>query len=763
MLYTAFGFLAGTCALLLAPRLPSAPALLVVTAVAIAAAWRFRSFVPIAFAAGFMLCRVDAGTRLDDRLDTAIEGQTLHVEGRVSSVPQAVAQGIRFRFQPLHAREPRLPATIELTWYEPPWIPLPAERLALELRLRRPRGFANPGGSDYAARMLREGVGATGYVRNGARRGRRPFDVLANPVLVARGEVAQVIAEALGARAATGIVAGLAVGLQDALSPEQWRALARSGTSHLMAISGLHIGMVAALVAWCAAAIQRVRQRRGALGTVRDASVRAGVVAAITYAALAGWSVPTQRTVLMIAVLAVALGARRRTGAWDGLALAAVAVLIADPMSALAPGFWLSFGAVAAIVFAAAGYVAKQGVLAGYGRVQVAVTIGLVPALIGSFGSVSLVSAAVNLIAIPLYTLLIVPAVLLATVLAIAVPAAGAAALGGVGWLIETTWVLIEAPAAWSWAIWSVAGLPLLVWCALAAATVAALAPVPVAARVAACAVIVAAGAWRPAPLQPGEARVAMLDVGQGLAVVIETRGHVLVYDTGPSFRSGSDAGLLAVAPYLRHRGMRVIDLLVVSHDDSDHAGGAASLMATFPVRARAASGQALGHDVDVIRCERGGRWNWDGVEFKWLHPGPVQARKDNDQSCVLHIRAGRHTALLTGDIEGEGERELLAAAPPGSIDVLVVPHHGSRSSSSASLVDATRPRWALISCGYRNRWRFPADAVVRRWQQAGSTVLLSWESGAVEFELWSDRDIAAPRLARDVHMRFWHQTQVAP
>ncbi len=434
---SALGFVAGTCVLLLLPQLPSTLTLAGLVAVAGLAARRLRSLVPLAFAVGFVLCRLEAGARIEDRLHAALEGQTLAIDGRVTSVPQAVAQGLRFRFRPDPGSDQRLPRCIELTWYEPDWTPLPAERLALEVKLRRPRGFANPGGTDYAARMLREGVGATGYVRAAERRGRSTLDALTHPVLVARGEIAGVIGEALGRRAATGIVVGLAVGLQDALAPEQWRALARSGTTHLMAISGLHIGMVAAIAAWLASAIQRIRQRRGALGTTRDAALRCGVAAALGYAALAGWSVPTQRTAVMIVLLAIVVGARRRVGAWQGLALAAAAVLMADPLSALAPGFWLSFGAVAVIVYATTGYLERPALLEGFGRLQLAVTIGLAPVLIGSFGGVSLVSAVVNLLAVPLYTLVIVPAVLLASALAMAVPALGAAALEAVAWLIE--------------------------------------------------------------------------------------------------------------------------------------------------------------------------------------------------------------------------------------------------------------------------------------------------------------------------------------
>jgi competence protein ComEC len=237
---------------------------------------------------------------------------------------------------------------------------------------------------------------------------------------------------------------------------------------------------------------------------------------------------------------------------------------------------------------------------------------------------------------------------------------------------------------------------------------------------------------------------------------VIETRRHVLVYDTGPVFRSGADAGSLAVEPYQRHRGLRHIDVLVASHDDNDHVGGAASVVRLLPVHRLAASGQALDRLGPVERCLRGGRWDWDGVSFEWLHPGPVRLPGDNDGSCVLRVRAGPHVLLLAGDLEHLGEDELLRQAPPGATDVVIVPHHGSRTSSSAGLVAATRPRWAVVSAGYRNRWGFPAQSVVERWQGEGATVLELAHTGALEFDVRPDRPLQAPARWRVEGRRLW-------
>lgn len=754
MVATALAWLLGACALLWSGELPGLSTVALVCLVCVLVGVALRRGAVLGCAVGYALTWVHCDARLAARLDPDLEGITLEVTGAVASVPQLVGDGYRFEV----ATDPQsgLPPKVELTWYEPQWRPRAAERLALEVRLRRPRGFANPGGADYEARLLREGVGATGYVRSATRTGRVVRDVLHAPVLVARDEIAQAIRAALGERPATGIVAGLAVGLQDALSAEQWRQLARSGTSHLMAISGMHIGMLAVVAAWIAARVQRWRQRRGALGTARDAAVIAGSTAALAYGALAGWSVPTQRTVIMIAIVACALCARRLMGAADVLALGAIAVLALEPLAPLSTGFWLSFGAVAAILLVTAGQLVRPGMVRGFAQAQWAVTAGLVPVLVGSFGAVSLVSVGVNLLAIPLYTLVVVPTVLAGTALLVTVPPAGASVLQGVAWLIESTWPLIAAPAGWSWATWGVAGLEPWAWVALAVGAAAALAPLPAPGRLAGFLLVIAACLWRPVPLQAGAARFTMLDVGQGLAAVVETRSHVLVYDTGPAFRSGSDAGAMAVAPYLRHKGLRHVDMLVASHDDLDHSGGAESVARSMAVDRLVTSGIALDPLGRTKQCRRGERWAWDGVSFEWLHPGSQPYDKDNDNSCVLRVGAGPHSVLLTGDVERRAEAELLAQGKVRNADVLLVPHHGSRTSSTPPFVTATSPRWALVSAGHRNRWGFPKPDVVARWEAVGAEVLVGSTTGAIEFELHPERPIAPPRLWRPSQRRPW-------
>jgi competence protein ComEC len=267
---------------------------------------------------------------------------------------------------------------------------------------------------------------------------------------------------------------------------------------------------------------------------------------------------------------------------------------------------------------------------------------------------------------------------------------------------------------------------------------------------------VVSLSAWRAMPPAHGAVHFALLDVGQGLSAVVQTRRHVLVYDTGPAFRSGTDTGLLVVEPYLRSRGVRTIDMLVASHDDDDHAGGAASVAQMLSVNERVASGRALDPLGHVRPCRAGEHWTWDGVRFGWLHPIEPLLPGDNDRSCVLAIRVGSRLIVLTGDVEKLAEQQLLDRGLPGPADILVVPHHGSRTSSSAGLVAAVRPRWALVSAGHRNRWGFPAPAILERWRASGAELLLTSNSGAIEFDVVPGRPLDPPLQWRLAHARAW-------
>lgn len=681
-------------------------------------------------ALGFVWAWWHAQQGLADRLDPALAGRDLVVSGRIVSLPERNGPALRFRFAPEGQAE--LPATLRLSWYYPETVPAAGERWRFTLRLREPRGFANPGGFDYEGWLFREGLGATGYVRD-----RPPPERLAPAapgLLAMRAAVTRRIHEVLPADPFAGIVAGLAVGHAAGVDDAHWAVFRATGTVHLMAISGFHITMVGGLVYWLCSRLWRRSARLCERVPAPLAGAGAGLCVAAVYALLAGFSVPTQRTLAMLALAFGALLLRRAVRLPALLGGAALLVVLLDPVAVLAPGFWLSFGAVALILYV----LTRQPRPAGWRaflRAQLAVTLGLLPLLFAFFGQAPLAGPLANLVAIPLFSFLIVPLAVSGVVLPAPVDAwcyQGAAALLHLLWpLLE--WLAAELPA-WHGG----AGGGAAAWLALAGGAVLLLAPRAVPARWLGClAVLPLLGAPRgPAP---GGFEFWLLDVGQGLAGVVRTAGHTLVYDAGPRFATGSDTGRLVVEPFLRARGLAPPSLLVISHSDTDHAGGADSLLAVWP-ETPVLAGQPP-PDSGWRACRAGQAWRWDGVEFQVLHPGPDAPADDNARSCVLRVSAGEHALLLTGDIQAAVERALVRRqAGRLASELLVVPHHGSATSSTREFIAAVGPRHALAAAGYRNRWGFPRAEVLERYAAAGARVHETARAGALAFRVTPDR-----------------------
>jgi competence protein ComEC len=257
--------------------------------------------------------------------------------------------------------------------------------------------------------------------------------------------------------------------------------------------------------------------------------------------------------------------------------------------------------------------------------------------------------------------------------------------------------------------------------------------------------------AWHPRAPAQGGYELTVLDVGQGLAVVVRTEHHAMLYDAGPSFRSGGDAGRMAVVPYLRARGVRALDALVVSHDDSDHSGGVHSVLEAVPVALRLTGGHG-----DIEHCVAGRRWRWDDVDFEMLHPQPGERWPDNDGSCVLRVSGAGGSTLLTGDIEANGERALIASGVRLASDIVVAPHHGSASSSTEALIANTHPRYVVFSVGYENRWGFPAVAVQARWRAAGAELHSTEHGGAIIFGVDPHHGVLPPYEHRRDGRHYW-------
>ncbi|WP_306603264.1 DNA internalization-related competence protein ComEC/Rec2 [Azonexus sp.] len=708
---------------------------------------------------GFSWAAWRAELRLADELAKDWEGRDVQVIGVIAGLPQDFERGTRFEFavEQVLTAEAVVPRRIQLAWYrgkrEVPIVE-PGERWRLTVRLKRPHGAANPGGFDYEVWLLERGIRATGYVRPEPAEKLaafvwRPAYVVEHLRATVRHNFLRVLPS--GDWPWVGILTALAVGDQQAVQGELWRVFNRTGTTHLMSISGLHVTMVAGLLGWLVSAFWR----RVPLLAMRYPAQRAGLLAAalaaLFYALLAGFGVPAQRTLYMLLVAVAAMFSGRIVAPSRILALALLAVLAADSWAVLAAGFWLSFGAVGALLYIGSALVGSsrgwRQRLHGWGLVQWAATLASLPVLMLVFQQFSLVSPLANALAVPVISFIITPLALLGALLPWW-PILGLAH-GILDWLMHfLVWCA-------GWPVWQAPAPP--VWVVVLAGLGVALCLLPrgVPGKWLGLLLILPAVAWPPETIPAGEARVDVLDVGQGQAVVIRTQQHVLIYDPGPLYSADSDAGQRVVVPFLRWLGVDRINTLVVTHGDSDHAGGLASLQAALPVDQVLSSMRELDGEL----CAAGQRWVWDGVEFSILHPAPsayAEASKRNALSCVLLLAAGEHRMLLTADIEAADETVMLARDAAGlKAEVLLVPHHGAKGSSTPAFIAAVDASEVLFSVGYRNRFGHPRPEIVERYVSTAARLWRTDLDGALRVAL-SPSGLAVTGW-RHERSRYWH------
>src|SRR5688572_27487788 len=678
MLRSALAFLAGAAAIHVLP-VPWPPALALVPALAAACAMG-RAPVLAACLAGFACALQAASMAAADAWPCARDRDTVEVTGHIALPPVVRPDRTDFDLETVHPAQPR---KVRLSWYDADRLPRAGELWRIRARLRCPRGYANPGSPDRELALLREGIDATGYVVDGAT-AERIGDTSAPDVERLRERVAGAIARALPAGPTVAVLQGLSVGVRGSIPEGLWEAFAATGLAHLIAISGLH-------VTGCALSVLLVLRFAWRLRVLPPTRARLALemaaVAAVTaaYALVSGASVPALRTLAMVALFALLRCLRRSLPLAGSLALAATVLVAADPLAITSAGFWLSFVATAALFAVGAAGTGWRGWVRGFARAQLAITILLAPVLAATFGRLSLVAPLVNAAAIPVFSVLILPAVLLGTVTAALAPAASSLLWQALGRLLDGTWPILAAIAAWPLASIAPAEQPLAL---VAAATVLAFGALLVPSRGLGAAAAVLLGALacgRAAVVEPGSFTLAVIDVGQGLAAVVETAGHVLVFDTGPRWRGGTVAARFSLLPYLRARGIRRIDRLAVSHDDQDHAGGL-SLVSGAMNAARVLAPPGTWADAREA-CESGAGWRWDGVDFRVLHPPAGFEGSDNDRACALGVTARGGSVLLLADPEAAGESLLVGRAI--AADVVLIPHHGNAGSSSPALISA--------------------------------------------------------------------------
>jgi competence protein ComEC len=761
--WVAVCFLAGICAAVWAPwLLPVALCWVLLFAGATTwlrwPRWRWAG----ALLVGMSWAGLHVGWSLAAQLPLAWEKRELVVSGSVTSLPDHQPRRTRFQFrvdddasQPAPLRGKRL----QLAWYDDFDAVTPGPRMQLHagarwqlpLRVRVPRGLANPGGFDAERHALAQRISATGMVLAGGGPQR-----LATPAGLAawREQMASRIAGQVEATSAR-YVQALALGDTRGLDDGDWQLLRATGLTHLIAISGFHVGMVAVCGAWLVAGLWRLLPWLGRCCPRPQAMALAAFAAALGYAAVAGFALPTVRTVLMVAVIVLARLWRRPFDVLGSLALAAMAVLLVDPLSVLAAGFWLSFAGVAWLAWCLP---ERAHWLRGFLSAQAVATVGLLPLTVMLFGQASVIGPLANLVAIPWWSLVVVPLALLGTAAEALFTGAGSAFWRASAWCFDLVWPLFEALADTRFSLW---WLPEPAWFALPLALCGALwllLPAMPGRALALLLWLPLLLPWRELPAD-AEFELVLLDVGQGLAVMVRTHQRVLLYDAGPAVRDGSDAGERVVVPALRALGVRQLDRLVISHGDHDHIGGLQAVRAAFPVTGLVAPpGLVLD---SASRCVAGEAWQWDGVHFEFLHPGAGFPYLRNESSCVLAVRGANGTALLTGDIGEVIEQGLVKRAGPAlKADVVLVAHHGSGGSSSPAFIRATQARLAVVSAGHGNRFGHPRTEVLARWQRAGAEVLTTADSGAVR--IWLGRDGIQLRERRISRSRVWDAAERA-
>ncbi len=751
-------FVAGTAGFQLLPSLPD-PYWLGLGILIPICAFSVKMRLFAALLAGFFWSFTFASLHYSTQLPIDAEGKDLILIGAISSIPTVKATLTRFEMDVSSLRSIdeviEGPDKIRISWHRTNVSLKPGQVWQLKVRLKRPRGFQNPGGFDYERWLFTHGIQATGYVRPWKGNQLQELAYQGGRLDRLRQHFGEEIDRRLDDKRSAGLVKALAIGDRSGMSSDDWRIFANTGTSHLVAISGLHIGIVAGLAFFLGQWVWR----RSEWLMLRLAATRAAawmaLGSAVIYAALAGFSLPTQRALIMLALGLGALLLGRVLSLRRSLAMALFGVVLVDPFATFSPGFWLSFGAVAVIFLAVAGRMRPHRGWRNWGRIQWVVALGLAPMLFIFFNKASLISPLVNLILVPWFSLFLVPLVLtslatmklslLSETLFELLEFLARQTLDLLDWLSQVPFALHFRPELPEWT-----------WLAAITGVIVLLMPKGIPGRVLGLLLITPIMIYQPRQPNHGSLLFTLLDVGQGLSCVVETSGHVLVYDTGPAYPSGFNTAEAVLIPYLRSQGIDMIDQLIVSNGDRDHAGGIEYLLNALTVR-QVMTGEPL--DVkDAEKCRMNQSWEWDGVHFQILHPHEEDDfSRANNASCVLKITAEGGSILIAGDVELEAEQALVERhAGFLHATILIAPHHGSKTSSSADFVARVDPEYVLFPTGYRNRFGFPHETVVERWRESGSNLLSTAETGAIQFQLQTSNQEPAPVLYRKAHRRFW-------
>jgi len=770
MYILSIGFLIGTLSIHFFSTLPPLNSVLI-GALFLPIVWKFRQnlsvrllfIILIAYAYSLFI----AHSIVNGRISNEIEAKTLQITGTVLGVPHRKSDGLDFYFEVeksvlLDQPTVQLPfqGKIKLAWYRhaPPQF-ASGETWQLTVKLKRPQGFINTGGFDYERWLFREGILATGYVRqshNNQRLALAPQWQLDS----IRERIYHAIQAQLNNPDTAALISALSVAIRADINPAHWQIFSATGTSHLIAISGLHIAMVAGFAFVPISIIWMLFPALYLRVPIQIATLLLGAVFATTYALLAGFTIPTQRALVMVLLGLLALLLKQKIPLGQILAATLWVVLLIDPLAGLSEGFWLSFFAVALIFY----ILAQTHKPLPYRLfvIQLVLSFGMIPISAAFFASASLISPLANMVAIPWVTLLLAPSILLGVLFLSIAPLISYYCFALAAWGIDILLAYLGYLSKLPYSTLQFADIPpFIVIIALIGVLLMALPRYFIGRYLA---IIFIAPLFLFTPKRPAEGafKLTVLDSGQGLATVLQTQNHVLIFDTGERYSDQFDIGKMVLIPYLQSQQITAIDKLVVSHADKDHRGGAGAIINALPIVQLLSNDALKIHTRTAMRCQAGQQWVWDKVKFRVLSPSQAQATlSQNERSCTIKVSNAQHSLLLIADIEKHTERYLLKDKRADlKADVMLVPHHGSKTSSTWPFLSAIDPQLAVVSAGYRNRFNHPSPNIMSRYQQLHIPVLNTAQQGEIQVTFPNSSAEIEIVSKRSDNKKFWDQTR---
>ena len=757
--FIALSFLLGIIFLQLQSELPSIYWIALLPLVLLLSVRWLRFVWLLSFISGFFWAYWFAWSYLQAVPDISLYRQNILVTGVISNLPVKQEKSTKFIFDienfNLKGYSGPVPKTVRLSWYYADQLLIPGQRWQFIVRLKPPNGFQNPGGFDYEGWLFQQGIHATGYIKKSKLNKKLNEDSWGSYINQVRYEIKRHINAASSEQAA--LLNALAIGYRGDMDTASWQIFIKTGTNHLMAISGLHIGMVAGFVWFVLYQLARLKKLNIFLN--RRVILLLSFSMVLIYAALAGFTIPTQRALIMLSVVYLGLFLYRQLTVVQSLSLALLVVLIIAPTSVLSVGFWLSFLAVGAISYSIYGRLHGRNKALVWIWPQIVVIFSLMPLSFYFFQQSSVIAILANIVAIPLISVAILPVLLIGVILIPVYSDLAMILLNISSEILSYLVMFLEYLSGFEFSV-LVNSQPDLMALSLAMlAVILIFSPYAFPAKWLALFLFLPLATGQSKSLKEGALELHVLDVGQGLSVYIQTSNHALLFDTGARFSKNFNVGDKVVLPFLRYQNIGYLDKLIISNGDNDHIGGAMPLIKNFRIKT------VLGRDIEKVDhqnkslCRAGQKWNWDGVDFEILHPENQNYKKRNDYSCVLKVNSELGSVLIAADIEKKAESKLVKNIPRLlKSDVLIVPHHGSKTSSSVAFINAVKPEIAIYSSGYLNRYGFPRPEITQRYSDLGVRQLTTAETGHIKLIFDGQSLKLKPVIFRQQYRRYWHR-----